>query len=800
MATPTQPVGQTVSHYRILRKIGGGGMGVLYEAEDLKLGRHVALKFLPEELATDPQALERFRREARAASALNHPNICTIYEIDEVNGRTFIAMELLEGQTLKNLISGKPLEVEKILDLGGQIADALDAAHAKGIIHRDIKPANLFVTVREQAKILDFGLAKVTSLLQGARSASLPTVDAAEEHLTSPGSTLGTMAYMSPEQVKGKELDTRTDLFSFGSVLYEMTTGALPFRGETSALIFKAILDAKPTSAVRLNPDLPAELERIINKALEKDCDVRYQHASDIEADLKRLKRDTESGKMVASSGLAPSTASTIYGRKNVVIVVAVFGIAAALLWLATKQVWRPRNANIDSIAVLPFLNSTGDANFEYISDGITEGVINSLSQLPNTRVMARTTVFHYKGRDTDPQKVGRELHVRAVLTGSFIQHGSEVRLEAELIDVNNGSQLWGQQYERPLSSLAAIQQGVLRDISDRLKLRLSGTINADGNRKPESWESYDPYLRGRHEWNKFTNESMGKAVHYFQQAIDKDPTYALAYAGLADAYHELSDSSPPREMMPRAKAAAMRALELDDSLADAHAALGWVKWHYDWDWTGAEKEFQRAIQLNPNYAIAHGMYGLYLTSLGRVDEGMTQLKRAQELDPLSLIISTNLGDVLQFSRHYNQAIEQYNKTLELDKNFAMAHASLSDAYGNNGKYANAVREWQKSLIAEGNTQLAAKMGEAYSSSGYKGALQAWLQYSISSSNHAYLAPASVAGVYTRLGEEEHAFEWLEKAYSAHDGWLVYLKVDPVFDHLRSDPRYADLLRRMGLP
>jgi tetratricopeptide (TPR) repeat protein len=414
---------------------------------------------------------------------------------------------------------------------------------------------------------------------------------------------------------------------------------------------------------------------------------------------------------------------------------------------------------------------------------------------------MARSTVFHYKGRESDPQKVGHDLHVRAVLTGALIQHGRDMRLQAELIDVNNGAQLWGQQYERSLSNVAALQQEVLRDISDKLKLRLRRTEkNNTAIETPERWEAYDLYLRGRHEWNKFTDEGMKKAIQYFQQAIDKDPTYALAYAGLADAYHELSDSSPPREMMPKAKAAAMRALEMDDSLAEAHAALGWVKWQYDWDWSGAEKEFQRAIGLNPNYAIAHGMYALYLTSLGRVDEGMAELKRALELDPLSLIISANLGDVFQFSRHYNQAIEQYNKTLEMDKNFALAYRSLSDAYWNNGMYADAVRAWQKSLITEGSSQLAAKMGEAYSRSGYKGALQAWLQYSIGSSNRAYLAPASVAAVYLRLGEEEHAFEWLEKAYQAHDGWLVYLKVDPSFDNLRSDPRYADLLRRMGLP
>ena len=796
-------MGQTISHYRILRKIGGGGMGVVYEGEDLKLGRHVALKFLPDELAHDPQALARFEREARAASSLNHPNICTIHEIDEVDGRTFIAMELLEGQTLRHMICGKPLDIDTVLDLGIQIADALDAAHAKEIVHRDIKPANVFVTTRGQAKILDFGLAKVASKGAGL-SASESTIGSSEEQLTSPGSTLGTIAYMSPEQVRGKELDARTDLFSFGAVLYEMCTGALPFRGDTSAIIFNAILEGHPVAPVRLNPDTPLKLEEIITKALEKDGDIRYQHASDIRADLKRLKRDTESGKSTAKA-----VPTLRWSRRTSVIAATFCVFVVALIAGASAIYFSNRNhASINSVAVLPFSNASGDPNAEYLSDGITEGVIDKLSGLPNLKVISRTSAFRYKHRDIDPQKVAKELGVDALVTGRVVQRGDDLSVSTELVDAREDKQLWGEQYSRHVADAPSVQQEITTAISENLRVRMT---SEEKNRLAKSSatnpEAYQLYLKGRYFANQATAAGLKKSVEYFQQAIDKDPGYALAYAGLADSYSALGGDwlyLPPSDSIPKAKAAARKALELDDSLAEAHAALAYAAF-FDWDWSSAEREFKRAIELNPNSALAHERYAEFLRTRLRFDETMAEAQRAQELDPLSPDIVSGLGFLYLFTRRYDESIAQFQKALELYPDVAVIRTGLSLAYTLKGMHPQAVAEFDKisdqdKAVAAESQFVAAVHGWLYAVSGRRADALKVAQQFKDLSSHSYVDFYLTAWIYAGLGDKDEAFRLLEKGYEQHSAAMPYLGIDVCLYGMHSDPRYADLLRRMGVP
>jgi TolB-like protein/Flp pilus assembly protein TadD/predicted Ser/Thr protein kinase len=790
---------KAIGPFNILSRLGSGGMGEVYLAQDSRLGRKVALKILPEDISRDQDRVSRFRQEAKAASALNHPNVATIYEAGESGDVAYIAMEYVEGETLAAKISGCPLASTEIVDIASQVADALDEAHSRGITHRDIKSANIMLTNRGQAKVLDFGLAK----LAGSRSEGM-TSDIPTERLTVPGIVMGTVQYMSPEQALGKNLDHRTDIFSFGVVMYEMVTGRLPFTSATEAETIERITHGQPEAIARFNYDVPEELVRIIRKCLEKDRERRYQTARELLVDLKNLKRDSGSG--------APMSAGALIAPRNRVWR---WTLAASAVFLAGVVVvyffLRDNNGRVSgagggikSIAVLPFKPLVEQSRDEALELGMADSLIARLSNIRQISVRPVSAVRKYAGLEQDALAAGREQKVDAVLEGNIQRSGENLRVTVRLVQLLDGSSLWAGQFDEKFTNIFAVQDSISERVAGVLALTLTGQ-EKERLKKPytENTEAYELYLKGRFHANRLTDDGFLKSLEYFQQAIEKDPNFALAHAGLAGAYNALAGFNvrPPKEVYPKARSAALTALNLDHLLARAHTELAMVNLTFDWDWAGAEREFKRAIEISPSDSDAHYYYSYYLAFMGKFDNAISEIKKAQEFDPISLVKLTGVAQVLLMARRYDEALEHCEKALEMDPNLGFAHWLLGLTYLYKGSYEPAIRALQQSIpLSGGSPDESASLAHAYALAGKRTEALKILEELKQQAKRKFISPGTIAYLYGALGERDQAFALLDKAVEERDNMVVLLKVEPMFDPLRSDSRFAKLLRRIGFP
>ncbi len=773
-------VGQTLGHYRIKAKLGAGGMGEVYRASDPRLDRDVAIKVLPEHLAGDPQALARFEREAKVLAALSHPNILAVFDVGLEQGVHYLVTELLEGQTLRVRLDGGPLSWREGVEIAAAVADGLAAAVAKGITHRDLKPENIFLTSDGRVKILDFGLARY-------RPKPLTPEETVAATETQAGTVMGTVGYMSPEQVRGEPAEAPSDIFSCGCVLHEMVTGERAFARSSPMETLAAILrDPVPPAT-----GVPVELQRVITHCLEKNPALRFQSARDLAFALRAVTAAAESQPVPVVPG-GPRRLPAVWIAAAFAVLVA----AAGVFWM-TQQ-----DSPIDSLAVLPLVNA-GDPGAEYLSDGISESLITSLSRLPRLKVKSRDAVSRYKGQNKDAQAVGREQGVRAVLKGRLLQRGDVFTVNVELVDARDNTLLWQDQYERRMGDLLAVQQEISRQISAALRLKLTSDEQRNlVKRQTESTEAYQFYLKGRYWWDRRTEEALKKSVEFFDQAIEQDPSYARAWAGLADSYNMLGGYGvlPPRDAFPRAKAAAMKALELDQALPEAHASLGRVKTQYEWDWAGAERDYRRAVELNPNYGVAHQWYAIHLGAVGRFKEAIAEIERAREAEPLSLVINGSVGWFHYIDHQYERAIEESQRAIAKDPNFAWGHNVLGSVYIRMGRYNEAIDHLQRGLaLSKRGIIEMTLVAHAFGVSGQREEAQKLIDELKGMSQRRFVPPEYIAMIYAGLGDKDQAFEWLEKAYAQRSMHPFFLP-DPRYDPLRADVRFRDLMRRMGLP